>query len=137
MFISASQGNIFYPALHLWHYLLNYKLHLATPDAEYYLKMIHVLLHAIVQYCVSSIAYKYFFKNKNCAQMICFMMLSNDQVRRMYQFLYNDCLMSFYLILCVYFFFKKYVSISGFFFSVALGIKTGVFGIVPALFGII
>jgi hypothetical protein len=116
---------------------LNYKLHLATPLAEYYLKMIHIGLHAVIQFCVSSLAYMYFFKHKASAQMICFMMLSNHEVRRMYQFLYNDCLMQLYLVLCIYFFFRKNIYISAFFFSIALGIKTGVFAIVPALFGIL
>ena len=78
IWISASQGNIFYPAFHLWHYLLNHKLHLATENAEYYLKMAHIPLHAIIQYCVASITYKLFMKNKSTAQLVCFMMLSND-----------------------------------------------------------
>jgi Gpi18-like mannosyltransferase len=95
----------------------------------------HILMHATVQLCIASIAYKYFFKHPGSAQMVCFMMLSNDQLRRMYQFLYNDCLMTFYLVLCLYFFSKKMIWLSAAVFSFSLGIKTGVLAVVPAFLG--
>jgi len=35
-----------------------------TQDAEYYLKLAHILMHAIVQLVIASLAYKYFFRHK-------------------------------------------------------------------------
>jgi len=63
------------------------------------------------------------------------MMLSNDQLRRMYQFMYNDCLMTFYLVLCIYFLSKKMLWVSAAAFSFCLGIKTGAMAIVPGFLG--
>jgi hypothetical protein len=59
-FISAAQGQIFYPASHLWHYWLAYKLHFFTQHSEFIMKLLHLILYATVQFCIGAITFQYF-----------------------------------------------------------------------------
>ena len=102
--IVSANGRIFYPAIHLYHYLINLKLHLYTDKAQSIVSVTHLVFHSIISYCIASIAYRYYTRDKGKAQLICFIILSNYEISKLYHLAYNDCLFIFYLSLALYFF---------------------------------
>ena len=64
--------------------------------------------------------------------MLCFILFGNDQVRILYNMMSNDCLMSLYVSLAIYFYFRQRIYVSAFFVAVALSITSGTYLIIPA-----
>ena len=56
---------------------------LATPLGEFYLQGIHIVIHSLTMLLIGAISYKYFKKDPMKAQMVCFMMLANEEVREL------------------------------------------------------
>ena len=54
--ISSVQGQCFYPAGHLYHYVPVYYLYLLTPHAEQFVKIAHHLMHTGTIYIVAKLA---------------------------------------------------------------------------------
>lgn len=81
------------------------------------------------------VAFKY-FKNDNLkAQMVAFMLLANEQSRELNQMMFNDSILAFYILLCLYFVsrnkpFKGVIAL-----TLALSIKAGAMLLVPGFFG--
>lgn len=57
------QGPCYYPAGHLWFYSIWYHVYVHTDNAEYYLKLFHVLLHSMANSILALLAYNYYGKN--------------------------------------------------------------------------
>ena len=58
-------------------------MYLMTDSAEIYHKGLHILLHSLNQLIAISISYKYFKNNPLKAQLIAFILVSNEMVREM------------------------------------------------------
>lgn len=81
--ISSPQGPCYYPAGHLWHYSPIYYMYLWTDQAEIYHKFIHLFLHSINMTVVVTVAYKYFKNDYLKPQLICFLLLANEEAREL------------------------------------------------------
>jgi len=101
--ISSVQGQCFYPAGHLYHYVPVYLLYLYTDRAEDIVKLIHHLMHSMTLYYVAKLSYGYFRKNRAAAQLICFMLLSNQEVREFNQMLFNDSITVLYVAMAIFY----------------------------------
>ena len=58
--LSSNLGPCYYPAGHIWHYVLVFMLHLYTERAEIIVKFIHVIIHTLNIVFSTKIAYLYF-----------------------------------------------------------------------------
>ena len=81
------------------------------------------------------VAFKYFKNDYLKAQMVAFMLLANEQSRELNQMMFNDSILAFYILLCLYFVsrnkpFKGVIAL-----TLALSIKAGAMLLVPGFFG--
>jgi len=129
------QGFCFYPAGHLWHYVVMYLVYLRTDYGEYILKIVHVLLHSGILVIVCNLAYKYFKVSPMKAQLVCFILLGNEEVRELNQLCFNDSLLAFYLFLCVLLVTNNSAYLASLAFTLSLSIKAGALLLLPALLG--
>lgn len=135
MGISSGQGPCFYPAGHLWHYSPIYFLYMYTEKAELIHKFLHILLHSGNISIVVSLAYKYFHNDIAKAQIISFMLISNNGMRQLNQMMFNDSIMSFYVLLCMFFVSKNRPISGAFSLTLGLSIKTGAILLFPGFLG--
>ena len=136
MQISSVQGPSFYPAGHLLHYVPVYWLYLYTDQAEYIWKFTHFLIHSTIQFLVARIAYSYYRKNPMKAQMICFMLLGNEEIREFNQYLFNDSLLALHMMLSLYFIIVKNKPVlASFFLTLSMSIKAGAILMIPTFLG--
>lgn len=110
---------------------------LATDYGEYLLKLIHVLLHSLTVALVGKLAFRYFKNDRLKAQMVCFIMLANDDVRLIYHGMSNDSIVTVYVVLAIYFLTSNRPLISSLMLTVALSIKAGAILLIPGFLGFI
>ena len=60
LLLSSNLGPCYYPAGHIWHYMLAYMVHMQTEYAEFIIKFVHVLLHTLIIVFATKISYLYF-----------------------------------------------------------------------------
>ena len=134
--ISSVQGPSFYPAGHLWHYVPVVWLYRLTDNAEYIWKFCHFLILSAIQYFVAKISYAYFRDQPLKAQLICFMLLGNEEIREFNAYLFNDSLLALYILICLYFIIiKKRPIMAAFFLSLSISIKAGAMLMIPTFLG--
>ena len=100
--LSSNLGAAYYPANHIWHYILFVLVHQRTPDAIFYMRCVHNLIYQLTLYFVIKIAYLYFpdedesaeegvnYDKSAEAQLFAFMFLSNKIDREYQSMMYND-----------------------------------------------
>ena len=97
------QGPCFYPAGHLWLYALIDKYIFST---FVHCEMIFTILSIFVQSCslfiIVSIARRYFNSEPSRAQIIGFLILSNQSLHELYQFLYNETFQEFFVLFAIF-----------------------------------
>jgi len=133
--ISSVQGQCFYPAGHLWHYIPVYWLFILTDKAEYIWKVFHFAIHSGINYYVGHISYSYFKDRPWKAQLICFILVANEEIREFNQYLFNDSIMALYIAICFYFVSTNKPFHAAFFFTLGLSIKAGVMLLLPSFLG--
>lgn len=145
--LSSNLGPCYYPASHIYHYILAYMLHLQTEHAETIIKFVHVIIHTLIIIFATKIAYLYFADEKErskpqsqwkCmqAQWVAFILLSNIADRPWYiHGMYNDTIMMVYLLVAVYNFGNNQPILGSFWTTMALGVKAGIILIMPSLLG--
>lgn len=101
--ITSVQGPCFYPAGHLWHYVPIYYLHISTEHAEDIVKVLHLLLLVVQHHFISKIAYSYFAQHQQKAQILSIILTTNMSVKLLNAEMFNDSILSIYIILCIYF----------------------------------
>ena len=84
---------------------------------------------------VVKIAYVYFEKTPGKAQIMAFVLLGNDNERKLYGWMFNDEIMALYLIICIYFCATNRPYLATFFFTLGLSVKAGCLLLLPAFFG--
>ena len=85
---------------------------------------------------IGKIAYTYFRNNPKRGQIVIFMMLGNEQIREFNAYLFNDSLLTIYLIASVYVLvIKGRPFFATLLFSLGLSVKAGAMLLVPSLFG--
>lgn len=69
------------------------------------------------------------------AQLIGFILLTNPWDRTFYTLMYNDQIMTLYILLCMYFTLANKPLLATFFFTLGLSVKAGVLLLLPAFLG--
>lgn len=132
--LSSIQGQCFYPAGHLYHYVPVYHLFLATDKAEYIWKTCHFVFHSIINYFVARLSFTYFTSEPHRAQLICFLLLGNEQIREFNQHLFNDTFLAMYIIICIYLLTRNRPVMAALFLTLSLSVKAGAMLMVPSFF---
>lgn len=86
---------------------------------------------------VSKMAYMYFRDKKQFAQLVCFTLISNQQLRNLFQLMYNDIPMSTYCCAALYFLMKNQPKVAVFLLSMGMSIKAGAMLMLPSFLGLI
>lgn len=133
--LSSIQGQCFYPAGHLYTYVPVYWLWLKTEHAEHIWKVCHYLFHSLIQLLIAKISYSYFKLNPLKAQLICFMLLGNEEIREFNAYLFNDTFLALYAIISVYLMSKNRPILAALFLSMSCSIKAGAMLLLPCFLG--
>lgn len=112
-----------------------YLLYLKTDVAEYVVMGMHIILHSVVMWAAAKISYRYFKRRPEFAQLICFMLVANEKARQLNLKLFNDCILTVYVFLCMFFLSKGSPKTSTLFLTLGLSIKTGAILAVPGVLG--
>ena len=113
-----------------------YKLYMLTDSAESIWKFMHFIIHSTIQFLVARISYSYFRKTPERAQIICFMLLGNEEIREFNQYLFNDSLLALHMMLCLYFILvKNRPLLAAFFITMSISIKAGAVLMLPTFLG--
>jgi Gpi18-like mannosyltransferase len=110
-------------------------MYLATDQAEIYHKLIHLVLHSINATAVVAVAYKYFKNDHLKPQLICFLLLANEEARELNQMMFNDSLLAFYVIMCLYLVSYNKPLLATLMLTSGLSIKAGAILLIPGFFG--
>lgn len=111
-------------------------MYLFTDKAEHVVKILHYLMHTGTIYCVAKMAQKYFRANPMSFQIVCFMLISNQEVREMNMELFNDSFTVLYVAIAMYYMINNGNPIwASFWFTMALSVKAGAMLLVPAFLG--
>ena len=129
------QGQCFYPAGHLYHYIPAYYLYLLTDKAEYIWKALHFFLHSAIQYNIGQIAYLYFKDRVWKAQLVCFLLLGNEEIREFNAYLFNDTFLALYIIISLRMVAMNKPMLAAFFLTMSLSIKAGGMLMIPSFLG--
>lgn len=92
-------------------------------------------MHSMNLLLVMIVAYKYFKNDHLKAQMVAFMLLANEQSRELNQMMFNDSILAFYILMCLYFVSSNKPIKGVIFLTLALSIKAGAMLLVPGFFG--
>jgi len=85
---------------------------------------------------VARISYSYFRNAPMKAQMICFMLLGNEEIREFNEYLFNDSLLALHMMFALYFMLvKNKPVIASFFLTLSISIKAGAVLMVPTFLG--
>ena len=131
-------GPCWYPAGHIWHFYLGaWYIHNYAQNPEFIMKLIHTLMHTLMCYLVSKMAYMYFRDKKQLAQLICFILIDNQGLRQFFQLMYNDIPMSTYCCAALYYLMKNKPMIAVFLLSMGMSIKAGAILMLTIFLGLI
>jgi hypothetical protein len=86
---------------------------------------------------VSKMAYMYFRDKKEFAQLVCFIFISNHELRRLFQLMYNDIPMSTYCCAALFFLMKNSPKTAVFLLSMGMSMKAGAMLMLPSILGLI
>jgi predicted membrane-bound dolichyl-phosphate-mannose-protein mannosyltransferase len=93
------------------------------------------MLHSVNISIVVAVAYKY-FRNDLCkAQLLSFLLIANEEARELNQMMFNDSLLSFYILLCLYFVAMNRPIPGALCLTLGLSIKAGAILLIPGFFG--
>lgn len=84
---------------------------------------------------VSQIGYRYYKHDAGKAQIICFMLMANEEIREINQLLFNDSILALYVVLCVYFVSSNKPLVAALMLTLAMSIKAGAMLLVPSFLG--
>lgn len=134
----SKQGPCNYPAGHLWHYALFYKLYLLTDHGQLIFQAAHYLVYCAVVALWTKIAFAYYRRQPEKAQLAGFMLATNWRYLHLQSEVFNDTFLELYLALAFYFLVLKnkplQASVS---FALGLSVKTGGLLAAPAFLGIV
>jgi Gpi18-like mannosyltransferase len=104
------------------------------------MKVGHQLIHTLcimVVYLISHLYFRTHTKQTDVpkAQLIGFILLTNPWDRTFYTLMYNDQIMTLYILLCMYFTLANKPMTATFFFTLGLSVKAGVLLLLPAFLG--
>jgi Gpi18-like mannosyltransferase len=99
-------------------------------------QLIHTLCIMTV-YLISHLYFRTHIKQVDVpkAQLIGFILLTNPWDRTFYTLMYNDQIMTLYILLCMYFTLANKPLLATFFFTLGLSVKAGVLLLLPAFLG--
>lgn len=84
---------------------------------------------------MAKIGYSYFIDRPWRAQLICFILLGNEEVREFNAYLFNDTFLAMYLVICVYLISINKPLFAALFLTMSLSIKAGAMLMVPCFLG--
>ena len=119
----------------MWHYSPIYFIYLQIDKAEMIHKLIHFLLHTGSISIVVSMAYRYFRNDLRKAQIIAFILVSNEELRELNQNMFNDSILAFYILFCMYFVSKNKPIAGALCLSLSFSIKAGAILLFPGFLG--
>jgi uncharacterized membrane protein len=94
-----------------------------------------MLIHTFTLLFVSKIGYMLFKRKVLIAQLLTFVLLSNDQTRKFNMALFNDSILSFYIVLCFFFTLSNKPILAAAFLTLAISIKAGALLLLPSFLG--
>jgi len=106
-----------------------------TDKGEYIWKVCHFAIHSGINYYVAQITYSYFRDKPVRAQLVCFVILCNEEVREFNQYLFNDSIMALYIAICIYYVSANKPFHAALFFTLGASIKAGVMLLLPSFLG--
>jgi Gpi18-like mannosyltransferase len=140
-------GPCLYPAGHFLHYVPAFLLHYHYENAHLIMKFVHVIVHSVLILFLTKISCLYFGEAKKKsdqpkvlkmppkAQLICFILLSNQQVRKLFSTMQNDEIMMMYMVISVYLFARNKPLQASFFFTLGYSLKAALILLMPAFLG--
>ena len=108
------------------------------------MKFLHQILHSLINYFVTKIAYMYFsssndlttqVKYNSSAQLMALSMIANKEIKGEFTKMYNDEIMVLYLVMALYFSMRNKPLVASFWVTMGLGVKAGVILILPGFLG--
>lgn len=110
------------PAGHVWHYTLVLLLHNMTNRGEQLMKLIHVIVHSLINYVMSELAYMYTIDKKN-AQLITILMLASQRTRFYSSMMYSEQIAVLYLVVAIYLICWNRPMAASIFLSLSISVK--------------
>jgi uncharacterized membrane protein len=87
------------------------------------------------QFFTGRVAYSYFRDQPMRAQMICFMLLGNEEIREFNAYLFNDTFLALYILVCIYLTSVNRPFLAALFLSMSCSIKAGAMLMLPSFLG--
>jgi Gpi18-like mannosyltransferase len=89
----------------------------------------------VIVYLIAVFSYKYFKNDPLKAQMVCFILMANEEVRELNQLLFNDSILELYIIFCIYFVTINRPLWASLMLSLGISIKAGAILLLPGFLG--
>ena len=135
--INGPEGQSFYPAGHLVHYVPFYLLFKNRMDAFYFLQLFYIGIYLAIIGLATRVAQIYFKRSPAKAQLIGFMLAMNPtQINMVFNY-FNDSFVQLYSVACVYFLINKRPWVGSAMIGMALTVKAGALMALPAILGTI
>ena len=90
---------------------------------------------SIIQYFSAKVAYSYWRDQPMRAQMICFMLLGNEEIREFNEYLFNDTFLAMYILICIYLVAVNRPFLAALFLTMSCSIKAGAMLMLPSFLG--
>ena len=134
--ISSNQGPCFYPAGHLYHYLVVLMVHLRLENATFIMRLVHYAIQNLIQVFMIKLTYRYNkAKWSHKGQLMAFYFMAFLGEREFVMGLYNDQIMTLWLVIAIYQFSKMRPIVGTLCFSMAYGVKAGAILMIPGILG--
>ena len=88
-----------------------------------------------IQYFTAKVSYSYFREQPNRAQMVCFILLGNEEIREFNAYLFNDTFLALYILICIYLTSKNRPFLAALFLTMSCSIKAGAMLMLPSFLG--
>ena len=88
-----------------------------------------------IQYFSAKVAYSYWRDQPMRAQMICFMLLGNEEIREFNEYLFNDTFLAMYILICIYLVAVNRPFLAALFLTMSCSIKAGAMLMLPSFLG--
>ena len=94
------------------------------------------MIYSTIQFLVARISYSYFRHTPAKAQIICFMLLGNEEIREFNEYLFNDSLLALHMMLALYFILvRNSPQTASIFLTLSISIKAGAVLMIPTFLG--
>ena len=133
--IDTALGPCMYPAGHLWHYSIIFRLHQYLIPNEITWLVLNGAFHSICLVITSLICYKYFKKDQLRAQMLCSILMSNQNLFTLVMECYNDNLVQFYILASILLMMNNRPKLACFMAATGWSIKANALLFMPCLLG--